>query len=65
MQPNWKKFRPEVHKKTFFKGATSLTLGVEQSLNLNDETAREIVKHAFRVTGQDMPEQSLENRLKE
>ena len=65
MQPNWKQFRPELHKKTFFKGATSLTMGIESSLNLKDDTARELVKHAYRVTGQEMPEQSLEDRLKE
>ena len=65
MQPNWKQFRPELHKKTFFKGATSLTMGIEGSLNLKDDTARELVKHAYRVTGQEMPEQSLEDRLKE
>ena len=55
-QPNWKQFRPELHKKTFFKGATSLTMGMEGSLNLYDDTARELVKHAYRVTGQEMPE---------
>jgi len=65
MQPNWKQFRPELHKKTFFKGATSLTMGMEGSLNLYDDTARELIKHAYRLTGQEMPEQSLENRLKE
>ena len=48
---NWKQFRPELHKKTFFKGATSLTMGMEGSLNLYDDTARELIKHAYRVTG--------------
>jgi len=48
---DWKRFRPELHKKTFFKGATSLAIGMEKSLNLQDETAREIVKHAFKIVG--------------
>ena len=64
-QTNWKQFRPELHKKTFFKGATSLTMGMEGSLNLYDDTARELVKHAYRITKQEMPEQSLEDRLRE
>ena len=55
-QTNWKQFRPELHKKTFFKGATSLTMGIEGSLNLYDDTARELVKHAYRITKQEMPE---------
>jgi len=38
---------------------------MERSLNLQDESAREIVKHAFKIVGQEMPEQSLEDRLKE
>ena len=55
-QTNWKQFRPELHKKTFFKGATSLTVGMEGSLNLYDDAARELVKHAYRITNQEMPE---------
>ena len=47
----WRQFRPELHKKTFFKGAQSLTMGIENSLNLKDETAREIVKDAFKIVG--------------
>ena len=60
----WKQFRPELHKKTFFKGATSLTMGVASSLNLKDETAREIVKDAFKIVGEELPEQSLEERMR-
>lgn len=46
-------------KKTFFKGATSLTMGMERSLNLTDETARDLVKDAFKIAGQQLPEQTL------
>ena len=56
--PNWKQFRPELHKKTFFKGATSLTIGMEGSLDLKDEGARELVKETFQQVGQDVPLQS-------
>jgi hypothetical protein len=61
----WKNFRPELHKKTFFKGTASLTMGMEGSLNLKDETARNLVKDAFKIAGHQLPEQSLEERLKE
>ena len=55
-----KHFRPEPHKKTFFKGATSLTMGIEGSLNLKDETARELVKESFHAVGEVIPEQTFE-----
>lgn len=52
----WKAFRPELHKKTFFKGTASLTMGMEGSLNLKDETARNLVKDAFKIAGHELPE---------
>ena len=52
----WKHFRPELHKKTFFKGATSLTMGIQQSLNLQDETARELVKDTLKFLGEELPQ---------
>ena len=54
-----------MNKKTFFKGATSLTMGISGSLSLKDETAREIVKDVFKFVGHELPEQSLEERLRE
>lgn len=54
--PNWRQFRPELHKKTFFKGATSLTMGVETSLCLKDETARDLVRASFNAIGHAIPE---------
>ena len=62
---NWRQFRPELHRKNYFKGATSLIIGKEGSLNLTDEAAREVVKDAFKIAGHEMPEQSLEDRIRE
>ena len=39
-------------------------MGVEGSLKFNDETARELVKDTFNLVGHEMPEQSLEDRLR-
>ena len=39
-------------------------MGVASSLNLKDETAREIVKDAFKIVGEELPEQSLEERMR-
>lgn len=63
--PKWRKFRPELHQKTFFKGATSLTMGIEASLCLKDETARELVKESFDAVGHAIPKQTFEERFKE
>jgi len=40
-----------LHQKTHFKGAASLFLQKESSLDLGDETAREIVKEILCQTG--------------
>ena len=64
MAIDWKQFRPEIHKKTFFKGATSLKIGMERSLDLLDETARELVKETLIKTGQTIPKQTLAAKQK-
>ena len=51
----WKKFRPDLNKKTFFKGLESLTVGMQSSLDLKDNAARKIVKEAFELAGHKLP----------
>ena len=60
--PNWKNFRPELHKKTFYNGMNALHIGVQGSMNLKDETARELVKDVFKYVGEEMPETTIEDR---
>ena len=43
--------KPYLHQKTHFKGAASLFIQKESSLDLGDETAREIVKEILNQTG--------------
>lgn len=64
---NWRQFRPELHRKTHFKGAQSLYMQQEASLNLQDNLARDIVKEIFTLAGHKLPEQTLEEhyRLKQ
>ena len=50
-----RKFRQELTSKTFFKGASSITVGMEASLNLKDEAARDLVKDTFKVLGAPAP----------
>ena len=42
----------------------ALHLGVQGSVNLKDETARELVKDVFKYVGEDMPEQSITDRMR-
>ena len=62
--PNWKSFRPELHRKTFYNGMNALHLGVQGSVNLKDETARELVKDVFKYVGEDMPEHTIADRMR-
>ena len=57
-----RKFRPELTSKTFFKGAASITVGIEGSLNLVDEAARDLVKDTFTAIGSPAPQQSFLDR---
>lgn len=42
----------------------ALHLGVQGSMNLKDETARELVKDVFKYVGEDMPETSIADRMR-
>ena len=42
----------------------ALHMGVQGSMNLKDETARELVKDVFKYVGEEMPEQSIADRMR-
>ena len=39
-------------------------MGVQGSMNLKDETARELVKDVFKYVGEEIPEQSIADRMR-